>query len=43
MEAARREAFGLVDRDPGMSEEHHRLLGGELELRFKNKLRRVDL
>lgn len=36
MELARKEAFGLVGRDPGLKEEHHRPLKAALEARFKD-------
>jgi len=38
MELARREAFGLVVKDPDLAEEHHRLLKEALAARFKGKL-----
>ena len=38
MEAARREAFALVERDPKLGEEHHRALKAALGERFKGKL-----
>ena len=37
MECARIEAFDLVARDPGLSEEHHRLLKENLFAKFKGK------
>ncbi|MFH1189489.1 MAG: ATP-dependent DNA helicase RecG [Candidatus Omnitrophota bacterium] len=36
MELARREALGLVNRDPGLKEEHHAPLKAALEARFKD-------
>ena len=38
MEVARKEAFGLVARDPDLEEEHHRPLKDALRLRFAGKL-----
>ena len=38
MEAARIEALRLVERDPGLSEEHHRALKRALGERFKGRL-----
>ena len=38
MEAARREAFSLIARDPDFGEEHHRLLKERLAARFRGKL-----
>jgi ATP-dependent DNA helicase RecG len=38
MELARKEAFGLVTRDPNLIEEHHRLLRESLKARFSGKL-----
>ncbi|MDP2912459.1 MAG: ATP-dependent DNA helicase RecG [Candidatus Omnitrophota bacterium] len=37
MELARKEAFGLVARDPDLEEEHHELLKEGLASRFQNK------
>ncbi len=38
MEIARKEAFELVAKDPGLDEEHHRALKKRLVSRFKGKL-----
>jgi ATP-dependent DNA helicase RecG len=38
MELARIEAFALIEKDPGLSEEHHQLLKKSLYERFKGKL-----
>jgi ATP-dependent DNA helicase RecG len=38
MEAARKEAFRLIEKDPNLIEEHHRLLKGALAERFKGKM-----
>ena len=38
MERARIEAFGIVAKDPGLSEEHHRQLKESVFARFKGKL-----
>jgi ATP-dependent DNA helicase RecG len=38
MEAARKEAFALVEKDPALKEEHHRLLKAALAERFKGRL-----
>lgn len=38
MEAARREAFDLIAKDPNMGEERHRLLKENLMTRFKGRL-----
>jgi ATP-dependent DNA helicase RecG len=38
MEAARKEAFALVERDPNLKEEHHKGLKSVLGERFKGKL-----
>jgi len=38
MEAARREAFSIVGKDPDLKEEHHRLLKEALAARFAGKL-----
>ena len=38
MEVARKEAFGLIAKDPNLAEEHHKLLKENLLSRFKGKL-----
>jgi ATP-dependent DNA helicase RecG len=38
MEAARKEAFNIIAKDPDLSEEHHRLLKNRLSARFKGKM-----
>ena len=38
METARKEAFALVEKDPNLKEEHHRLLRQSLFERFRGKL-----
>jgi ATP-dependent DNA helicase RecG len=38
MESARKEAFALVERDPELAEEHHRLLREGLRSRFSGRL-----
>ena len=38
MEAARKEAFGLIAKDPSLKEEHHAALRATLAERFKGKL-----
>jgi ATP-dependent DNA helicase RecG len=38
MELARKEAFALIDKDPGLSEEHHQLLKKSLYERFRGRL-----
>jgi ATP-dependent DNA helicase RecG len=38
MELARKEAFTLIEKDPGLSEEHHQLLKKSLYERFKGRL-----
>jgi ATP-dependent DNA helicase RecG len=43
MEAARKEAFELVKRDPGMNEEHHRPLKAVLNERFKGRLELIKV
>jgi ATP-dependent DNA helicase RecG len=43
MESARREAFALIERDPGLSEEHHRRLGKLLADRFRGQLGLVNV
>jgi ATP-dependent DNA helicase RecG len=37
MESAKKEAFGIVEKDPHLSHEHHRLLKEGLAERFKDK------
>lgn len=43
MESARREAFAVVSRDPGLSEEHHRALKAALADRFKGRFDLVNV
>jgi len=43
MEAARREAFGLIARDPNLVEEHHRLLKDRLASRFRGKFELMSI
>ncbi len=43
MENARRAAFDLVSRDPGLKEEHHRQLKKRLAARFKGKLELIKV
>lgn len=43
MELARKEAFGLVEKDPDLKEEHHRLLKQALASRFKGKLDLINV
>lgn len=43
MEAARKEAFGLVAADPGLKEERHRQLKAALADRFKDKLELINV
>lgn len=43
MEQARIEAFALIDRDPGLDEEHHARLKEELKDRFKNRMGLVNV
>jgi len=43
MELARREAFGLIARDPNLMEEHHRRLKEGLVSRFKDKLDLINV
>ena len=38
MEAARIEAFALIERDPDLAEEHHRMLRERLTERFRDKI-----
>ncbi|MBI4974416.1 MAG: ATP-dependent DNA helicase RecG [Candidatus Omnitrophica bacterium] len=38
MEVARKEAFGLIAKDPNLAEEHHKLLKENLLSRFKGRL-----
>jgi len=38
MELARKEAFALIEKDPGLSEEHHQLLKKSLYERFRGKM-----
>jgi len=38
MELARREAFALIEKDPGLLEEHHQLLKKSLYERFRGRL-----
>lgn len=38
MEAARKEAFRLIEKDPNLIEEHHKLLKAALAERFKGKM-----
>ena len=43
MEAARTEAFALVDRDPNLKEEHHKGLKRALSERFKGKMELIKV
>ncbi|MDD5496138.1 MAG: ATP-dependent DNA helicase RecG, partial [Candidatus Omnitrophica bacterium] len=43
MEIARKEAFSLVAKDPGLREEHHRRLKESLTARFRGKLELVNV
>jgi hypothetical protein len=43
MEEARREAFALISRDPGLNEEHHRPLREKLAARFGGGLELVKV
>ncbi len=43
MELARREAFALIEKDPGLLEEHHQLLKKSLYERFRGRLELVKV
>jgi ATP-dependent DNA helicase RecG len=43
MEAARKEAFAMIEKDPDLREEHHGLLKSALSERFKGKLELIHV
>ncbi len=43
MEAARKEAFRLIEKDPNLIEEHHKLLKGAFAERFKGKMELIKV
>ena len=43
MEAARKEAFALIAKDPNLAEEHHKWLKNALGERFKGKLELIKV